>query len=71
MRFPDNPIMKRVFELFGWLEMPHVKPLQKDTANGSLIPYSMTNLREGQQNEPFWYNDTTKWGSYIRIAAEA
>jgi len=70
MRFPHNPIMQRVFELFDWLDMP-MGPLEKDTKNGSLVPYSMTNLTGKDQNEPFRYNDLTKWGSYVNIAAAA
>lgn len=71
MRFPQNPVMQRVFELFGWLGMPTFMELQKDTPNGSLVPYSMTNTKEGEQNEPFRYNDITKWGKYTDIAANA
>jgi hypothetical protein len=70
MRFPQNPIMERVFELFDWLDMPMV-PLEKDTPNGSLVPYSMTNTEGEDQNEPFRYNDKTRWGSYVNIAAAA
>ncbi|KAK3990704.1 hypothetical protein QBC44DRAFT_368672 [Cladorrhinum sp. PSN332] len=71
MRFPDNPVMQRVFELFAWLDMDKV-PLERDTPNGKLIPYSMTNTNErGFQNEPFRYNDITKWGQYTDIAASA
>ncbi|KAK5991198.1 Putative bifunctional amine oxidase [Cladobotryum mycophilum] len=36
MRFPNNPIMKRAFELFDKLEM-------RDRGNGLLIPYYMNN----------------------------
>jgi monoamine oxidase len=70
MRFPQNAIMQRVFELFDWLEMP-MGPLKKDTKNGSLVPYSMTNTTGEVQNEPFRYNDQTRWGSYVNIAAAA
>jgi hypothetical protein len=70
MRFPQNPIMERVFELFNWLDMPMV-PLEKDTPNGSLVPYSITNATGDDQNEPFHYNDKTNWGSYVNIAAAA
>lgn len=70
MRFPQNPIMQRVFELFDWLEMPK-GPLKNDTDNGSLVPYSMTNPTEEDQNEPFRYNHKTRWGSYVNIAATA
>jgi hypothetical protein len=48
MRFPQNPIMQRVFELFDWLEMP-MGPLKKDMDNGSLVPYSMINPTEEHQ----------------------
>lgn len=71
MRFPQNPIMQRVFDLFDWLDMPVVCPMQKDTASGSRVPYSMTNPAGEDQNEPFRYNDRTKWGSYVNIAATA
>ncbi|KAK3356737.1 hypothetical protein B0T25DRAFT_603294 [Lasiosphaeria hispida] len=73
MRFPQNPVMQRVFELFDWLEMPYVTKdkFRTDTPNGSLIPYSMTNTNNKGQNEPFRYNDITRWGSYLDIAAEA
>jgi hypothetical protein len=75
MRFPQNPIMQRVFELFDWLDMP-MGPLERDTKNGSLVPYSMTNTTKDDttkevQNEPFRYNDETRWGSYVNIAATA
>ncbi|KAK1756354.1 hypothetical protein QBC47DRAFT_444804 [Echria macrotheca] len=73
MRFPENPIMDRVFDLFTWLKMPKVCADQftSDTPNGSLIPYSMTNKKDDVQNEPFCYNGTSKWGSYLDIAAKA
>ncbi|KAM7187564.1 hypothetical protein V8F20_010931 [Naviculisporaceae sp. PSN 640] len=74
MRFPENPVMTRVFELFRLLDM-HKQELKPDTPNGALIPYSMTNTVPGVdgpvQNEPFCYNGITKWGSYTDIAAEA
>lgn len=70
MRFPQNPVMQRVFELFDWLGMP-MGPLEQDTPNGSLVPYSMTNPANKDQNEPFRYNDKTMWGSYVNIAATA
>ncbi|KAH6612282.1 hypothetical protein B0J18DRAFT_441755 [Chaetomium sp. MPI-SDFR-AT-0129] len=70
MRFPQNPIMQRVFELFDWLGMP-MGPLREDTPKGSLVPYSMTNRTGEDQNEPFRFNDQTKWGSYVNIAAAA
>ncbi|KAK4464694.1 hypothetical protein QBC42DRAFT_220398 [Cladorrhinum samala] len=72
MRFPQNPVMERVFELFDWLGMPRVEDLQKDTPKGSLIPYSMTNkTAKDEQNEPFRFNDITKWGKFTDIAASA
>jgi len=71
MRFPENPVMTRVFELFAFLKM-HKQDLKPDTPNGALIPYSMTNTVSGNvQNEPFCYNGITKWGSYVDIAASA
>ncbi|KAK4163712.1 hypothetical protein QBC43DRAFT_344953 [Cladorrhinum sp. PSN259] len=73
MRFPENPVMERVFDLFDYLKMPCVKPLTRDTPNGTLIPYSMTNKDKSgdSQNEPFRFNDITRWGSYTNIAAKA
>ena len=73
MRFPQNPFMARVFDLFTWLKMPFVNKdeLRSDTPIGSLIPYSMTNKNGTEQNEPFCFNGITKWGSYVDIAASA
>ncbi|KAK4448884.1 hypothetical protein QBC34DRAFT_438663 [Podospora aff. communis PSN243] len=70
MRFPDNPVMTQVFELFTFLQM-YKQDLTPNTTNGALIPYSMTNMANGNQNEPFRYNGITKWGSYVDIAAKA
>jgi len=73
MRFPQNPVMTRVFDLFTFLGMPFVNKdeMRSDTPNGSLIPYSMQNSNAKGQNEPFCFNGVTKWGSYLDIAASA
>jgi len=71
MRFPENPVMARVFELFTFFNM-RKQDLGPNTPKGALIPYSMTNTVNGNvQNEPFCYNCITNWGSYVDIAATA
>ncbi|KAF5589322.1 amino-acid oxidase [Fusarium pseudoanthophilum] len=71
MRFPDNPVMKRTFELFGRLGME--KTDQKTNPNapdGSLIPYYMS-PNEPNTN-PWCYNDINIWGaSYQNVQTSA
>ncbi|KAI1809740.1 amine oxidase [Poronia punctata] len=59
MRFPDNAVMKRVFDLFGKLDMKKTD-LSKDRGapDGSIVPYYMSN-----NVEPWRFNDITLWGS--------
>ena len=46
--------------------------LQEKTPAGSLIPYSMVNLKHGEiQREPFRFNNIPKWGSYNALAQDA
>ncbi|KAI1940051.1 hypothetical protein LOZ66_002486 [Ophidiomyces ophidiicola] len=62
MRFPDNPIMQRLFALFNKLDMKKKDP-KTSPPKGSLIPYYMKNGDAGSP-EPWHYNDITKWGNY-------
>ncbi|KAI1971128.1 hypothetical protein LOZ55_006296 [Ophidiomyces ophidiicola] len=62
MRFPENPIMQRLFALFNKLGMEKKNP-KTSPPKGSLIPYYMKNGDTGSP-EPWHYNDITKWGNY-------
>ncbi|KAK4188614.1 amine oxidase [Podospora australis] len=64
MRFPDNPVMKRTFDLFATLGMEKTE-LKPDSKPGSLIPYYINN----SAGEPWCYNDITHWGTYATIQA--
>ncbi|KAK3377971.1 hypothetical protein B0H63DRAFT_451800 [Podospora didyma] len=76
-RFPNNPVMRRVFNLFEYLSMttspPSALKLEENPANGQLIKYTMANMdaRGRNQNEPFCFNGVSKWGSYTDIASDA
>ncbi|EEP80684.1 predicted protein [Uncinocarpus reesii 1704] len=69
MRFPENPVMERVFALFNLLGMEKKDPKQSPPV-GSLIPYYMTC---GGPNpvEPWHYNDITQWGNYSEIHSQS
>ncbi|KAI1917371.1 hypothetical protein LOZ39_000363 [Ophidiomyces ophidiicola] len=62
MRFPENPIMQRLFALFNKLGLEKKDP-KTSPPKGSLIPYYMKNGDTGSP-EPWHYNDITKWGNY-------
>ncbi|KAF5230562.1 hypothetical protein FANTH_13781 [Fusarium anthophilum] len=63
MRFPQNPVMQRTFDLFARMDMDIVKNPKPDTPQGSLIPYYFNNGGpESPLNEPWCYNDITLWG---------
>ncbi|KAJ3541739.1 hypothetical protein NM208_g2594 [Fusarium decemcellulare] len=65
MRFPHNPVMKRVFELFHNLDMKEID-LEKhpDAKDGHLITYYMQNGGpDSKAKQPWCYNDITAWGS--------
>ncbi|EER23298.1 hypothetical protein D8B26_001388 [Coccidioides posadasii str. Silveira] len=68
MRFPDNPVMRRVFALFKNLGMEK-RDLGESTPLGSLIPYYMKS--DSPSGEPWHYNDITMWGNYNAIQAQA
>ncbi|KAM0546207.1 hypothetical protein ACHAPJ_010991 [Fusarium lateritium] len=70
MRFPDNPVMKRTFDLFGKLGMNKTDLKTNPNApDGSLIPYYMQNGGPGSTaKQPWCYNDITIWGgSYANV----
>ncbi|KAI1329873.1 hypothetical protein F5Y16DRAFT_364929 [Xylariaceae sp. FL0255] len=64
MRFPDNPVMRRAFDLFAKLGMERTDLKTNPKAKpGSLIPYYMKNGdTESGSIEPWRYNDITLWG---------
>ncbi|CRG82799.1 Dual specificity protein kinase KNS1 [Talaromyces islandicus] len=64
MRFPDNPIMKRLFLLFEWLKMR--KTLLRDECIGNLVPYYLN-----ADQEPWNFNDRTEWGTYASISSRS
>ncbi|CAI7569856.1 unnamed protein product [Penicillium discolor] len=64
MRFPDNKVMERLFDLFRWLGM---KKLDLNTAKpADLVPYYLSG-----KTEPWSFNDRTEWGSYETISAKS
>ncbi|EXK29446.1 hypothetical protein FOMG_14596 [Fusarium oxysporum f. sp. melonis 26406] len=71
MRFPDNPVMKRTFELFGRLGMEKTDLKTNPNApDGSLIPYYMA--PSPSNTNPWCYNDITIWGaSYQSVQTSA
>ncbi|RBQ70347.1 hypothetical protein FVER14953_08862 [Fusarium verticillioides] len=71
MRFPNNPVMKRTFELFGKLGMEKTDLKTNPNApDGSLIPYYMS-PNEPNTN-PWCYNDINVWGaSYQNVQTSA
>ncbi|TGO43681.1 hypothetical protein BCON_1097g00010 [Botryotinia convoluta] len=71
MRFPDNKVMTRMFDLFAWLKMEK-KDLCDDTEIGSLVPYYIQNINPNKAvREPWCFNNITKWGGYTKIAEKA
>ncbi|KAF3905797.1 hypothetical protein AA313_de0205104 [Arthrobotrys entomopaga] len=71
MRFPENPVMKRLFDLFAYLKMEK-EELSDNTPLGSLVPYYIQNLNdEGVVWEPWCFNNITKWGGYKKLAERA
>ncbi|KAJ5210626.1 amino-acid oxidase [Penicillium cf. griseofulvum] len=64
MRFPENKIMKRLFDLFRWLGMK--KSNLKEAKPADLVPYYLSG-----KTEPWSFNDITKWGNYETISAES
>ncbi|KAF4338109.1 amino-acid oxidase [Fusarium beomiforme] len=61
MRFPDNPVMKRTFDLFKWLKMNKTDLKTNPKApDGSLIPYYMAPT--GTNTNPWCYNNINVWG---------
>ncbi|KPM44948.1 hypothetical protein AK830_g1667 [Neonectria ditissima] len=74
MRFPDNPVMARTFDLFSKLKMNKVDfEKNPDAEDGSLIPYYMNNGGpDAMSPEPWSFNDTTIWGkSYVSVQDES
>ncbi|KAF8527728.1 hypothetical protein BDD12DRAFT_919552 [Trichophaea hybrida] len=73
MRFPENPVMKRLFDLFTSLGMEK-KKLADDPPVGSLVPYYIQNIKNENENEavrePWCYNNITRWGDYQKITAQ-
>ncbi|KAM0350645.1 hypothetical protein ACHAPU_003131 [Fusarium lateritium] len=71
MRFPDNPVMKRTFDLFQQLGMDKVDfKTNADAPDGSLIPYIMT--PSASSTNPWCFNNITVWGaSYQNVQASA
>ncbi|KAF5605672.1 amino-acid oxidase [Fusarium pseudocircinatum] len=71
MRFPDNPVMKRTFELFGRLGMEKTDLKTNPNApDGSLIPYYMSPTTPN--TNPWCYNDINVWGaSYQSVQTSA
>ncbi|KAF5648858.1 amino-acid oxidase [Fusarium sp. NRRL 25303] len=71
MRFPDNPVMKRTFELFGRLGMEKTDLKTNPNApDGSLIPYYMA--PNAPNTNPWCYNDINVWGaSYQSVQTSA
>ncbi|KAH7127975.1 hypothetical protein B0J13DRAFT_483485 [Dactylonectria estremocensis] len=72
MRFPDNPVMARIFALFKILGMKKIDlkstPKAKD---GSLITYYMNNGGVTSGKEPWCYNNKTVWGAtYFDVQAQ-
>ncbi|KAJ8128013.1 hypothetical protein O1611_g5621 [Lasiodiplodia mahajangana] len=64
MRFPENNIMTRLFDLFRHLDMRKWR-LSDDAPPGSLVPYYMENINDhGYGFEPWCFNNTTKWGNW-------
>lgn len=73
MRFPDNPVMTRTFDLFADLGMRKTDLEGNPNArDGSLIPYYMKNADTASTHvEPWCYNDITLWGTYNGMATAA
>ncbi|KAF5659584.1 amino-acid oxidase [Fusarium heterosporum] len=62
MRFPDNPVMKRTFDLFRRLGMEKVDfQANPNAPDGSLVPYIMT--PSPSSTNPWCYNNITVWGA--------
>ncbi|KAF8861208.1 hypothetical protein BDZ45DRAFT_587255 [Acephala macrosclerotiorum] len=73
MRFPDNPVMRRTFDLFTRLGMKKDDlKTNPDAEDGSIIPYYMKNAdTKSSSSEPWRYNDITLWGTYKSLVAQA
>ncbi|KAK1831502.1 amine oxidase [Podospora conica] len=73
MRFPDNPVMTRTFDLFAMLGMKKTNLRDNPHAPlGSIIPYYMQNGDASRGDiEPWCYNDITHWGTYGTIEAQS
>ncbi|KAF5002046.1 hypothetical protein FGRMN_657 [Fusarium graminum] len=71
MRFPDNPVMKRTFDLFHRLGMEKIDfKTNPNAPDGSLIPYIMT--PSPSSTNPWCYNGITVWGaSYANVSASS
>lgn len=64
MRFPDNPVMQRTFDLFAKLKMEKVDfKTNPNAPDGSLIPYYMNNGGVKKGKEPWCYNDINIWAT--------
>ncbi|WZH49826.1 Amino-acid oxidase [Fusarium acuminatum] len=62
MRFPDNPVMGRTFDLFHQLGMEKTDfKANPDAPDGSLIPYIMQ--PSASSTNPWCFNNVTVWGS--------
>ncbi|KAJ2989834.1 hypothetical protein NUW58_g3268 [Xylaria curta] len=71
MRFPDNKIMERAFDLFSRLKMEKRK-LSENPPAGSLVPYYFQNKNDdGKVIEPWCFNTKTKWGDWTSISKAA
>jgi hypothetical protein len=71
MRFPDNPVMTRTFDLFSNLGMEVTDLRTNPNAPlGSIIPYYMQN-DDPYQFEPWCYNGINHWGSYAEINTQS
>lgn len=73
VRFPDNPVMTRTFNLFTRLGMKKDDlKTNPDAEDGSIIPYYMKNGdTESGSSEPWCYNDITLWGTYDKIRSQS
>ncbi|KAK6333011.1 hypothetical protein TWF718_010835 [Orbilia javanica] len=70
MRFPENKVMRRLFDLFQHLHMKK-GDLADNPPLGSLVPYYIQNIDDGVVLEPWCFNNITKWGGYKKLAEKA
>ncbi len=61
--------VSRLVDLFATLKMEKLE--LQDAPIGSLVPYYIQNIKDGEGLEPFRYNKTTRWGNYKKIAEKA